>query len=146
MRRGRPVKYDPEIVAEQLEDFVINHDYPLVKEFLLGRNDLPSFDYLLEMIKGNDNLHHAYKKAIDKQETYIERGALHGELNPTFAIFKLKQHQFGWKDKNEQAITVSNSFDVSQLSTEEIRAELEKQKRISDLALNTIDVTPHGED
>jgi len=39
-------------------------------------------------------------------------------------------------------LTINNNFDVTKLSTEEIRIELDKQRRIADLALRTIDVTP----
>jgi hypothetical protein len=113
MRRGRPVKYDPDIVAKQLDDFVNNNDYPIVKEFLLNGNNLPTFDHLLEMIKDNDTLNHAYKRALNKQEVYIEKGAISGELNPTFSIFKLKQHQFGWKDKQETEFTGPNGQPLS---------------------------------
>jgi phage terminase small subunit len=41
---------------------------------------------------------------------------------------------------DRKEININNSFDVTKLSTEEIRIELEKQQKIAELALNTIDI------
>ena len=39
------------------------------------------------------------KRCIAKKEANLEKGALTGKLNPSMAIFSLKQ--LGWKDKKE---------------------------------------------
>ena len=46
---------------------------------------------------------------------------------------------------DRKELTINNSFDVAKLSTEEIRYELNKQRRIADLALNIIDITPQDD-
>ena len=39
------------------------------------------------------------KRCIAKKEANLEKGALTGKLNPSMAIFSLKQ--LGWKDRKE---------------------------------------------
>lgn len=45
------------------------------------------------------------KIAIEKQEAYLVTGATTNRLNPTMAIFRLKQPQHGYKDKVEADLT-----------------------------------------
>ena len=42
------------------------------------------------------------------QEVRTVRGAQNGIINPTFAIFKLKQKCYGWTDKQEVESTNTN--------------------------------------
>lgn len=46
----------------------------------------------------------AIKRAKSKCENWIEENALTNKVNPTTAIFNLKNN-YGWKDKTEQDIT-----------------------------------------
>lgn len=41
------------------------------------------------------------KRAIQKQEAYLLRGAQTGRLNPVFSIFRLKQPQHGYSDQRQ---------------------------------------------
>lgn len=45
------------------------------------------------------------KRAIGKQESYLLRGATRNSLNPTVAIFRLKQPQHGYTDKQQTDLT-----------------------------------------
>jgi len=44
----------------------------------------------------------AIKKLLSKKEYLLEMGALSGKLNPSMAIFSLKQ--MGWTDKQEHSL------------------------------------------
>jgi len=44
------------------------------------------------------------KRAKQRCENWVEEGALSNKVNPTSAIFNLKNN-YGWKDKNETDIT-----------------------------------------
>ena len=51
------------------------------------------------------------KKAKTKIEASIEKRALLGVYNPTFAIFNMKNN-FGWQDKHEVDTTNSNRIEI----------------------------------
>ena len=51
------------------------------------------------------------KKAKTRIEASIEKQALLGNYNPTFAIFNMKNN-FGWKDKQEIDTTNSNRVEI----------------------------------
>lgn len=80
------------------------------------------------------------KTTTSKAGTTVEREVKFYDKNKSLEL--AGKHIGMFIDKREVKIT--NNFDVTNLSTEEIRAELDKQRRISDLALNTIDITPNN--
>jgi hypothetical protein len=61
---------------------------------------------------------HEFKDAIDeariRSESFIEAGALRGDLNATFSIFALK-NRFGWKDKHEIETKLSGTLSLTAL-------------------------------
>lgn len=83
-------------------------------------------------------------KAMQAEPVFDKFGNPTGEFvfdskGAVAALQLLGKHRGMFVDKKE--ILLTNNFDVSKLSTEEIRAELNKQRKIAELALNTIDVT-----
>ena len=93
-KRGRKPKYSKKFLAElakKFDEYIENTDIPIIAEFAYLNNidrtllyDKPEFSTLL-------------KKAITKKKAQLEKLALKGEINPTMAVFSLKQ--LGWSDK-----------------------------------------------
>lgn len=103
---ARPTIYNPEDIADALEKFIAANDSPLIQQFLVEYDMSKSRFY--DLAQHNDRLSDAIKRAINKQEAYIVKNTETGKLNPIFSIFRLKQHQFGWVDKQEVAATNYN--------------------------------------
>jgi len=76
-----------------MREYTDNTEVPIVAEFAY-LNDIPR-QYLYDMPELAD----ALKRLIDKKEFALEKGMLTAKLNPTGAIFSLKQ--LGWSDKQE---------------------------------------------
>lgn len=73
---------------------------------------------------------------IKRIEQYFEQilldGALRNKLNPTMAIFGLKNN-YKWKDKHEVDVTTAGeSINHSELSTEELIARAKAAKELKD--------------
>ena len=67
----------------------------------------------------NEKFFDTIKKARTKIESEVEKCALMGIYNPTFAIFNLKNN-FGWKDKQEiDATTTDRVTIVNDLPSDE---------------------------
>ncbi|MBB6731894.1 hypothetical protein [Cohnella zeiphila] len=93
-RRGRPPKYDEQDKAKLVEEFeryIETEDVPIVAEFAASHGLWKSYFY------DNAEFANLVKRAASKKESALERGALKGTLNPTMAVFSLKQ--LGWRDK-----------------------------------------------
>jgi hypothetical protein len=93
---GRPPKYtEPDIneMVRKFTEYIECKDMPIIAEFAY-LNDIDR-RYLYEKEEFSTLL----KKAIAKKESYLEEKGLKGEVNPTMAIFSLKQ--LGWRDKQE---------------------------------------------
>jgi hypothetical protein len=103
---GRPVKFDAADMTKALESFISQNDEPLIQEFIMNYNISSSRFY--DIAKDNKELKDTIKRAVDKQELYLIKNAQKGLINPTFAIFRLKQKQFGWSDKQEIESTNTN--------------------------------------
>jgi hypothetical protein len=125
---GRPKQFNTEDIVKSLEAFISQNDEPLIQEFILNYGISPSRFYYLA--KDNPELSDTIKKAINKQELYLIKKTEAGAINPIFAIFRLKQKQFGWTDKQEIEAQNTNhnmNEDLSALSKED------RQKRIDEL-------------
>lgn len=96
---GRPRIYDAEKIADDLMTYLENSDDPYVEEFSLTQPF--NIDTLYRLAKENDRLSETIKRVHEKQKMRTVRKAEVGEINPTFAIFKLKQKCYGWTDKTE---------------------------------------------
>jgi len=88
-------KYNYEEVAEKLIKFIEDRDCPIIAEFAY-LNDIPKSS-LYEM--NSESVKNLIKKCTAKKEFYLESKALSNDVNPTMAIFSLKQ--LGWSDKIE---------------------------------------------
>lgn len=111
---GRPRKYNDEQVKEivdKLTKYIDNTDMPIVAEFAYYN------DIIREELYDYSEFSTLLKKLICKKETYIEREGLLGRINPTMAVFSLKQ--LGWSDRREISgpegkaieITIDKAFD-----------------------------------
>ncbi len=94
---GHPVTLNPDDIADKLEQYIAVTDMPYIERFAL---EYPiSIESLRRLRESNKRLDGALKKALTKQELYLNEMASHNKINPTFAIFKLKQPQFGYSDR-----------------------------------------------
>jgi len=113
LKVGKPIKYTQEerlrLLAE-LEEYLEKENYPSVCGFCvkhkiakqriyewandtkLNAKSKPLGEYFSDLIQ----------RIHEKQEDYIERNTLLGDIPPSFAQFKLKQPCIGWVDKTEQ--------------------------------------------
>lgn len=128
---GRPPKFDAAEINKALETFIMENNEPLIQEFTLNYGISQSRFY--DLAKDNEKLSETIKKALTKQELYLIKQTQAGNINPTFAIFRLKQKQFGWTDKQEvdSKVTATNTnvnidADYSTLISKATPEELER--------------------
>ena len=91
---GRPPIYTAKKkkeIIDKLEKYIEQTAIPIVAEFAYQNDIRKSTLYDFEEFS------HSMKKLIAKKEAQLEKLALAGKVNPTFAIFSLKQ--VGWSDK-----------------------------------------------
>jgi FMN phosphatase YigB (HAD superfamily) len=96
-KRGRPVKWTATIIEElkiKLEEYTDGTDIPILADFCTKNKVLKQ--RLYEIPELSDSI----KMLIQKKEANLELGCLTNAINPTMAIFSLKQ--LGWSDKIEQ--------------------------------------------
>lgn len=99
---GRPQTYKPEQIAEMVSDFakfINENEDPRIVHFTSTYN---KYTINKDYISDHAEFSELRKKAIEKQEDYLLRGATKNELNPMFSLFRLKQPQHGYKDRTEQ--------------------------------------------
>jgi hypothetical protein len=106
---ARPKVYDPEVLAVQLQEYTDSVSEPMIQEFCVLRKINKDTIYRLE--KECKALSDSIKYLHAKQELRTIRLAESGDINTTFAIFKLKQKCYGWSDKQEVDQTISNKDD-----------------------------------
>ena len=94
---ARPKKYNPEEMAEIIDRYTEGADIPIVKE-VCYLNKWQN-KYIYELADNNEILSDSIKMLIQKKEAQLEKLGLFNVINPTMAIFSLKQ--LGWKDRPE---------------------------------------------
>jgi hypothetical protein len=103
------VKHDAVHLAKLLNEYIDNNKNPMLQEFCylnkISRNALNVRS------KDEPTLAEAIERCHTKQEIRTIKLAESGEINTTFAIFKLKQKCYGWSDKQEVDQTISNKDD-----------------------------------
>lgn len=117
-RRGRPPKFEePEKneLLQKFEEYIAETDIPIVAEFAAQQGLFKQY------IHDHAEFTDAIKKCITKKEAALERGALMGQINPTMAIFSLKQPWHGWRDKEAKIVFV----DPKTLSNDELKKLIE---------------------
>ena len=93
---GRPVVWTPELISstkEKLEKYIDESDIPVLADFCTKEKVLRQ--RLYEIPELSDTI----KLLTQKKEANLELGCLSNAINPTMAIFSLKQ--LGWKDRQE---------------------------------------------
>ena len=121
---ARPIEYDPEVIAVELLEYIDNSEDPYVSEYCIQRPISRDTVYRLE--KDCKKLSDTIKYCHEKQKLRTVRGAESGDINSTFAIFKMKQKCYGWTDKTEVENTNTN-IDLTETMTEEEKtAELQR--------------------
>jgi sugar phosphate isomerase/epimerase len=105
MPAGRPAKYKVDDIIKKLNDYISlvmdpsSNEVPRVIEFCCKYGISKS--RLYELAKENEELADSIKRLVDYEERYLVHGAEMGNINATFAIFRLKQKPFNWSDKQE---------------------------------------------
>ena len=93
--RSRTQTQDEQLF-DRFKKYIDNTTLPIIAEFAY-MNDIER-QYLYD----NEMFSTLLKKCIAKKESNLEKGALTGKLNPSMAIFSLKQ--LGWKDRKEEEV------------------------------------------
>ena len=90
--RSRTQTQDEQLF-KKFEKYINDTTLPIIAEFAYT-NEIDR-NYLYD----NAIFSTLLKRSIAKKEANLEKGALTGKLNPSMAIFSLKQ--IGWKDRQE---------------------------------------------
>ena len=103
---GRPPKYSIVELVKEFREYVDSNDDPITVGFCAeyGISSSRFYDY----VKDSEELSDILKRATDKQEAYLIRNAQNNKINPIFSMFRLKQKQFGWSDKQEIEVSGAN--------------------------------------
>ena len=136
---GAPSKLSVEEKKEvwkAFQKYVDEEDYPTVVDFCANNKVADKYDVTRDNLNDWPQFSTLRKKAIQKQEAFTEEQVLKGKLNPTWAIFKLKQPAFGWTDK--QQVEHSGDMTINQTFNPAIKDEFEQFLKAKDV----IDVTP----
>lgn len=102
---GRPQTYTPAQIAEMVTDlalYIKTEEDPTIVGF---SSSYEKYFITRDYINDHEEFSTLRKKAIEKQEGYLLKGATQNKLNPTFSLFRLKQPQHGYKDRVDTDIT-----------------------------------------
>ena len=102
---GRPNIYNASQVNKDLIEYMNGTDDPYVEEFILSQPF--SADTFYRLAKDSIELSDTTKRIHAKQAMRTVRKAESGDINCTFAIFKLKQKCYGWSDRQEIDMAVT---------------------------------------
>lgn len=106
MAGGRPQMYTPEQIQEIVDDltqYIEDNDDPTIVGFT---SDYRKYSVNKDYISDHDEFSELRKRAIEKQEAFLLKNATLNKANPTVAIFRLKQPQHGFTDRQQQDIKV----------------------------------------
>lgn len=125
---------------DALKDAILQNKYIVVREICLRNNY--SYDYIMElkreMPKSEDpeqkaqgeRLAQAIKNIISWQEVICEKKLIIGEGNLAGIIFKLKQHQHGWTDRQQ----------IEHSATDEVIKMIEAKNKMIKEAIDNSDL------
>ena len=123
---GRPKIYDVKDIIEKLNTYIDETEEPMVIEFTLNYRIGKTQFY--ELAKNNEELSNSIKRLTQKEEMFLLKNAERQKINPVFAMFRLKQPAFGYKDNTEVETsgetTVTNKIDLTGMSTEDLKEML----------------------
>ncbi|MBW1853086.1 MAG: hypothetical protein JRJ00_00125 [Deltaproteobacteria bacterium] len=116
---GRPVEYTEEVlekIAADIDKYTDETDIPIVAEFAYNYNIRKATLY------EHKRLSYSIKRMMEKKEFQLEKKAMDGDVNSTFAIFSLKQ--MGWSDKQElQHTTIDEAGEPTGFILEFVKAK-----------------------
>lgn len=100
---GRPLKFKTvEELDQKIEEYFNNCDKNNKPYSMTGLAlALDTFRSVLLDYAEKDDYSYSIKKAKQRCENWVEENALLNKVNPTSAIFNLKNNYKGWKDKSE---------------------------------------------
>ena len=104
-----------EQMFKKFEKYINDTTLPIIAEFAY-MNDIER-QYLYD----NQMFSTLLKKCIAKKEANLEKGALTGKLNPSMAIFSLKQ--IGWKDRQEAEGNTTPTINITLKGTTDGKAD-----------------------
>jgi hypothetical protein len=105
---ARPVKFNVDDIIQAVNSYIDSTDQPFIQEFCLNYDI--SDEQLMRYRNSNDKLSGAIKKLLAKQELYLIREGAANKINPTMAIFRLKQPVFGYTDRQDVKVSGNVSF------------------------------------
>ena len=114
---ARPREYVPEVVAAELLEYIEKTEDPMIEEFCM-LDTSPCKDTVYTLAKKCKILSDTIKRCHVKQQIRTVRKAESGDINTTFAIFKLKQKCYGWTDKQEVEMSGSQRI-IIDIETDE---------------------------
>ena len=106
---GAPRQYNAEQINKDLIAYMNSTDDPYVEEFILSQPFVA--DTFYRYVNESKELSDTTKRIHAKQMMRTVRKAESGDINSTFAIFKLKQKCYGWTDKQEIDQNIANKDD-----------------------------------
>lgn len=99
---GRPQKYSEHQIQEIAEDFAAYIEENIDPTIVRFTANYKKYSINKDYINNHDEFTELRKRAIEKQESYLLSSiTTKSGLNPTIAIFRLKQPQHGYSDKQE---------------------------------------------
>jgi hypothetical protein len=105
---GRPpklTKLERARVFQALVDYIDRTPDPTIVGFVSWDPTPIELNVTDDNINDWEEFSRLRKRAVKKQEAYLLMGATTGKLNPTMAIFRLKQPVHGYKDRVDTDIT-----------------------------------------
>lgn len=116
----RPRVYDAEEVTQALTEYINSTENPMIQEFC-SRPENPVPDTLNRLSKEYKPLSDAIKRMHQLQQARTVNLVESGQMNPIWAIFKLKQPQYGWTDKQQvESINLNIDTEVSEVEADRI--------------------------
>lgn len=103
---GRPLLFaTPEILDEKIDAYFADCEQKDEQPFITGLAVwLDTSRHTLINYKERPEFVNSIKRALQKCEMAVEKGAMQGKFNSTFSIFNLKNN-YGWRDETHQDIT-----------------------------------------
>lgn len=112
--RSRTQAQDEQLF-KKFEKYINDTTLPIIAEFAY-MNEIDR-NYLYD----NAIFSTLLKRCIAKKEANLEKGALTGKLNPSMAIFSLKQ--IGWKDRQETEGNTTPTINITLKGTTDGKAD-----------------------
>jgi hypothetical protein len=123
---ARPVKYDAEKLAEKLNDFIDQNDYPLLENFCRPK-DMPRVTYLYDLAKKCISLSEAITRAKDAKLNYITSPDC--KLHPKIAGIILAS-QYNMVERTE--VTGKNGGPIKTESTEQTKLIIQRARMVKE--------------